>query len=644
MQSDKEALDAYKITKKADADSLANPGDSDACGTLITNAKQAIDDIVYDCTKTLAENKEMVDDIISALESDLYNQRQADGVEEYIDAISDPVTLASKPDINTARALYNGLSDNQKSLVSNYDKLTDAEAAYAVVELIDVIEAPITSEDEEAINTARNAFNALTNEQQALVGNIDDLLDAEEALAVAKLIEAIEAPITQEDEEAIEAARNAYDDLDEDQQDLVGNYDDLIDAEAALAVAKLIDAIDEAITAEDEETIEVAREAFDDLTDGQKVLVGNINDLTDAEAALAVAKLIKAIEAPITQEDEEAIEAAREAFDALTEDQQDLVGNIDDLLDIEVTYVEVLIEEISDPVTLNDKEAIKKARDFFDDLTSEKQELVENKQDLLDAEAAYKALDDAAKANAAKALIEAIGEVEDTQDSKNAIDAAREAYDALTDDQKALITEDAPTIVTAETTYTTLHNNNLAAAEVIALIEAIGTVEYTDTSKGKIDTAKEAYNDLTDAQKAIVDGYLTENEVDTIVVSETIYIGLGDQQKAQEVKDLIVAIGEVKYPDSKDKIEAARGSYDALTDTQKALVDNYSVLTTAEATYAELEAKSNKKLSGGAIAGIVIGCVAFVACVGFLLWFFLFKKKKEDKDEPKNDQTDEPKE
>ena len=73
----------------------------------------------------------MVDDIIYALESDLYNQRQADGVAEYIDAISDPVTLASKPDINTARALYNGLSDNQKSLVSNYDKLTDAEAAYA---------------------------------------------------------------------------------------------------------------------------------------------------------------------------------------------------------------------------------------------------------------------------------------------------------------------------------------------------------------------------------------------------------------------------------------------------------------------------------------------------------------------------------
>ena len=447
---------------------------------------------------------------------------------------------------------------------------------------------------------------------------------------MAKLIEAIEAPITQEDEEAIEAARNAYDDLDEDQQDLVGNYEDLIDAEAALAVAKLIDAIDEAITAEDEETIEVAREAFDDLTDGQKVLVGNINDLTDAEAAYAVVELIDVIEAPITQEDEEAIETAREAFDALTVDQQDLVGNIDDLLDIEVTYVEVLIEEISDPVTLNDKEAIEKARDFFDDLTSEKQELVENKQDLLDAEAAYKALDDAAKANAAKALIEAIGEVEDTQDSKNAIDAAREAYDALTDDQKALITEDAPTIVTAEATYTILHTNNLAAAEVVALINAIGTVEYTETSKNKIDTAKVAYNGLTDAQKAIVDNYLTENEVDTIVVSETIYFGLGDQQKAQGVKTLIAAIGEVTFPGSKDKIEEARTAYEELTVPQKELVENYEVLEAAETKYAELEAEANKGLSGGAIAGIVIGCVAFVAIVAFLLWFFLFKKKKDD--------------
>ena len=438
--------------------------------------------------------------------------------------------------------------------------------------------------------------------------------------------------------------------------------------------------------------------------------------LDDAEIAVTE-ELIDAIgEVDLTKE--AAIDAALEAYSELTPEEQANVANRDDLFDAVVALVEALIDDIPDPVVYTTAcgDKIAKARDFFDDLTEAEQALVENKQDLFDAEAAYKALDDAAKANAAKALIEAIGEVEDTQSSKDKIDAARaaydaltddqkalitedaptlvtaettyntlhnnnlaaaevialieaigevedtqsskdkidaarEAYDALTDDQKALITEDAPTIVTAETTYNTLHNNNLAAAEVIALIEQIGTVEYTDTSKNKIDTAKEAYNDLTDAQKAIVDGYLTENEVDTIVVSETIYIGLGDQQKAQEVKDLIVAIGEVKYPDSKDKIEAAREGYDGLTDAQKPLVDNYETLTTAETTYAGLEAQANKKLSGGAIAGIVIACVVFVCGLCVLVLFLL--KKKQDKegarpapvhvvdDEPKDDQTDE---
>ncbi len=426
-------------------------------------------------------------------------------------------------------------------------------------------------------------------------------------------------------------------------------YYDTIETEYPTVADVLFDAIDEGNA-----VLNNANKTEEEISTAVETLTGAV---LNAQVSV-VEEMIDAIPSPVTLDSEDEIIAARKAYDNLSDDQQTQVINRDALFAAEIDLAEALIADIGEVVyTTGCKGKIDKARDYFDALTEEQQALVddEHKDALADAEAAYKALEDAAKAGAAKALIEAIGEVEDTQSSKDKIDAAREAYDALTDDQKALITEDAPTIVTAEATYTTLHANNLAAAEVVALINAIGTVEYTETSKGKIDAAKEAYNDLTDAQKAIVDNYLTENEVDTIVVSETIYIGLGDQQKAQEVKDLIIAIGEVKYPDSKDKIEAARGSYDALTDTQKALVDNYSVLTTAEATYAELEVKANKKLSGGAIAGIVIGCVAFVACVGFLLWFFLFKKKKEDKDEPKvavpetndepkNDQTDEPKE
>ncbi|MBQ6165066.1 MAG: right-handed parallel beta-helix repeat-containing protein, partial [Clostridia bacterium] len=46
-----------------------------------------------------------------------------------------------------------------------------------------------------------------------------------------------------------------------------------------------------------------------------------------------------------------------------------------------------------------------------------------------------------------------------------------------------------------------------AADAAEALIDAIGTVEYTPECKAKIDAARSAYNDLSDAQKALVENY-----------------------------------------------------------------------------------------------------------------------------------------
>ena len=63
-----------------------------------------------------------------------------------------------------------------------------------------------------------------------------------------------------------------------------------------------------------------------------------------------------------------------------------------------------------------------------------------------------------------------------------------------------------------------------------------------------------------------------------------------DAVLAQKVEKLIGEIGKVTK-DSKAKIDAARKDYDALTSAQKALVRNYSKLTAAEKTYAELTAK-----------------------------------------------------
>jgi hypothetical protein len=48
----------------------------------------------------------------------------------------------------------------------------------------------------------------------------------------------------------------------------------------------------------------------------------------------------------------------------------------------------------------------------------------------------------------------------------------------------------------------------------------------------------------------------------------------------------------------------------------------------SNADHANGEAPDKEGLSGGAIAGIVIGAVAVIGCGGFALFWFVIKKKK----------------
>ena len=165
---------------------------------------------------------------------------------EKIDAIGE-VTLASEEAIAAARAAYEALTEAQKAEVTNYDKLTAAEARLAdlkaakpVDDMIDAI-GEVTLESEDAIAAARAAYEALTEAQQAEVKSYDKLTAAEARLAVLKpakpvekLIDAI-GEVTLGSESAIAAARTAYDNLTEAQQAEVKNYDKLTAAEAAYA-------------------------------------------------------------------------------------------------------------------------------------------------------------------------------------------------------------------------------------------------------------------------------------------------------------------------------------------------------------------------------------------------------------------------
>lgn len=65
-------------------------------------------------------------------------------------------------------------------------------------------------------------------------------------------------------------------------------------------------------------------------------------------------------------------------------------------------------------------------------------------------------------------------------------------------------------------------------------------------------------------------------------------------ENLQEIINMIDDIGEVSYPDSKDKIIAARNAYDLLIEDDKSLITNYSTLEAAEARYNELVSKKAK--------------------------------------------------
>lgn len=102
----------------------------------------------------------------------------------------------------------------------------------------------VTLDSEEAIQAARAAYDALRDQRKEQVSNYDVLTAAEARLAqlqdeavahVEELIDAIGQPVIPASRAAVEAARAAYDALSRKLQERVGNYDVLLAAEARLA-------------------------------------------------------------------------------------------------------------------------------------------------------------------------------------------------------------------------------------------------------------------------------------------------------------------------------------------------------------------------------------------------------------------------
>ena len=312
----------------------------------------------------------------------------------------------------------------------------------------------------------------------------------------------------------------------------------------------------------------------------------------------------------------DAADVARKAYENLDKAEQDKVDTAElkkveaaiaqfKAIDDAKTKIDALPE--AGKVTLAERDAVKAAQDAYDALSAEQKEYLTFAQAAKVTALAKRIAElEAAPIKSVEALIDAIGTV--TLDSKSAIDEARAAYDKLTAEQQAKVSNYAA-LTAAEMTYAKLVQDKTdqdAADAVIAKINAIGTV--TLKSKKAIDEARKAYDKLTAAQQARVSNYAA------LTAAETTYAKLVQDKADQDAADAVIAkidaIGTVTLK-SKKAIDAARKAYDKLTAAQQARVSNYAALTAAETTYAKLVTdKADQDAADAVIAKIdAIGTV-----------------------------------
>ncbi len=205
---------------------------------------------------------------------------------------------------------------------------------------------------------------------------------------------AVEVAIDEADSIAdIERAKILYDALDDAAKEEIPNKD-LLDKkqEDAEKAQNIIDILNELNPGGSYEEKKSALELYDDLTDDQKALIDDKGDHVEVAGAVAavdgVIDLLENIEKPYSAQDLDEIQAAQDAFDALTNDQKAMIPQADrDKLDSEYNEIvnsmtedekavedfERLVNEVKEKPTAD---AIEKLEDAFNKLTPDQKNTV----------------------------------------------------------------------------------------------------------------------------------------------------------------------------------------------------------------------------------------------------------------------------
>ena len=431
----------------------------------VTAGKAAIDEAgtMDEVNGALAAAKAKIDAIKTDAQYVAEEKAAAEAVDALIEAIGE-VILESKDTIDSARNGYDALSDNEKAYVTKLETLEAAEAKYAELKA-----AKELSDAKEAAKTELENYK-----DPALYRDAEKAILADEIAAGKSNIDGAESIV--EVNAALAAAKIKIDAIKTDAQYVVEEQ------QAASAVDALIEAIGE-VTLESKDAIDSARNGYDTLSDGAKAYVTKLATLQEAEAKYAELK------------------AAEELADAKEAAKTELENYKDPSL-----YRDAEKAILADEVTAG-KTAIDEAGTI--DEVNEALTAAKAKIDAIKTDAQYGAEELAAAKEVAKGELENYKDPALYRDAEKAILAAEVAAgksnidgaDSMVEVNTALAA--AKTKIDAIKTDAQYKADAEAAAEAVdVLIEAIG--EVTTEKKEAIEKATNAYNALDDEAKALV--------------------------------------------------------------------------------------------------------------------------------------------
>lgn len=512
--------------------------------------------------------------------------------------------------VAAAEKAYQKLDEHQKGYVFNYN-----EKLASVLKIADLIgridKLKIGSRTYEAeVEALKAIYNTLMDAEKALIHNYSKIVEAEENLSEAEVVEKLideAVPAAEDYLTKLTAAREAYDALDKTKRKLVSNYKDLTTRERAVKpILKLnsqIGALDPANAKKFISGYSSAQKAYNKLEAGEKALLSNedlfIRELKPIYEVMSLIASIKTSSKTFVADTKK----ARSLYEALPADKKAKVSNIELLIahEINVDGGSKIDELIADIPNSDPKERIAKVKE---------------------ARAAYNALD-----SKNRKAVTLINELKEHEKYVKPAEQAIELIEGLSNPRNKLNTQVEKVnrilqkLNAEQTSFITNIGDYMDLSEVVKVYQLIEKLKPSDKYYlGNLQAAKAAYNKLSATEKHRVTNYakLQEAEIGIAEIQKVYNLiaalspdsstyekdiveaeaamkelpsGLRKQvTNADELKEAQKNIKTVQSviskidkidPDARSfesKVSSAKKAYEKLTNEQKRLVKNYNIL------------------------------------------------------------------